>query len=111
MVSVTTAVMKHHDQNSLRSQGFVQAVHHQRKSGKKLKQVRDLEAEADAEYIKESCLLACSHGWLNLPSQRIQYHQLRDGTTLPHQSVIKKMLYRIAYSFFISFLVEVAQLR
>jgi hypothetical protein len=35
------------------------AVHHQKKSGQKLTQGRDLEVGPDAEVMKEYCLLAC----------------------------------------------------
>ena len=42
---------------------------------------RILEAGADAEAMKECCLLACSPDLLSLLSYRTQDHRCRDGTT------------------------------
>jgi hypothetical protein len=56
--------IKHHDQEAswggkkLFSLHFHIAVHHQRKSGPELTQLRNLEAEADAEAMEGCCLLA-----------------------------------------------------
>jgi hypothetical protein len=65
--------VKHHDQTaSWGWKGLFHsyihiAVHHQRKSGQELKQVRNLEAGADAEAMKSCCLLSCS-SWLVQPA-------------------------------------------
>jgi hypothetical protein len=63
----------------------------------------NLEAGADAGAIEECCLLACSHGLLSLLSYRTQDYQPLGDTIimiwgLPHQSLIKKIPYRLAYS-------------
>lgn len=61
---------------------------------------RDLEAGADAEIMKECCLLASSHGLLHLLSSRLQDHQSWGGTA--HSgldspiSLVKKMPRRLA---------------
>ena len=58
-------------------------------------QSRNLEAGADAETMKECCLLACS-SWLAQPVlfcfYRTQDHQPRGGTALLYQSIIEKVL-------------------
>jgi hypothetical protein len=45
---------------------FHNSVQYGRKSGQELKQGRNLEAGADAEAMKEYCLLACFCGLLSL---------------------------------------------
>ena len=96
------AVVKHHDQTSsggpqgLFSSHFHITVHHQRKSGQELKQGRDLEAGADAEAMEGCCIVPCL--LLMACSYRTQDHQLRGGTTLSHQLLMKKMSYWLAYS-------------
>lgn len=57
LIGVTIAVIKHRDQNQPEEKRvclhFPIFVHLQRKSGKKLKQERNLGAEADAEEMEE----------------------------------------------------------
>jgi hypothetical protein len=65
---VTIAMMKHHDQKYVGEERvyglhFYITVHHQRRSGQKLKQSRILEAGADSEASEGCCLLPCS-SWL-----------------------------------------------
>jgi hypothetical protein len=72
------------------------AVHHQQKSGQKLKQGRNLEAGADAETMLLTGLLSqlCSPYFLTEPwttSQRIV--PPTKGCALPYKSLIKKMPY------------------
>ena len=67
---------------------------------KKFTQGRNLEAGTEAEAMEVCCLLASLPGLL---SYRTQNHQPRDSTTHnalgpPHQLLIKKMQYRLAYS-------------
>jgi hypothetical protein len=64
----------------------------------KLKQGRNLEAGADAEAVEGAADWLTFSGLLNLLSNRIWAHLLRDGTTHnglgpPLQSVIKNMPY------------------
>jgi hypothetical protein len=67
------AVMKHHDQKAswggkgLFGLHFYIIVHHRRKSGQELKQVRNLEPGSDAETIKEYSVLTFS-SWLIQPA-------------------------------------------
>jgi hypothetical protein len=72
---------------------LIVTVHHQ-KTGTQT-EPENLEAEADAEAVVGCCFLSCSY--------KTQDHQPRDGPTHnglgpPHQSLIKKMPYRLAYS-------------
>jgi hypothetical protein len=57
------------------------AVYHQRKSGVKLTQGRNLESGADAEAMEGCSLLACFPGVLSLLSYRTQKYQPRDNNT------------------------------
>jgi hypothetical protein len=76
---------KHHDQETswggkgLFSLHFHIAVHHQRKSGLELKQVR--EQELMQRPWRDVTYWLASSGLLSLLSYRTQDHQPRDGTT------------------------------
>ena len=106
---VTLAVIQHQTKATCGGKGFFSSyfhitVHHRRKSEQKLQQSRNLEAGADAEATEECCLLACS------PMACSTCFIIKLGTTspgvapptmgwaLPHQSLIKKMPHRLAYS-------------
>jgi hypothetical protein len=55
-------------------------IHHWEKSGQVLKQVRNLEAEADTEAMEECCcFLVAPHALISLPSYRTQDHQPRSS--------------------------------
>ncbi|EDL09855.1 mCG145147, partial [Mus musculus] len=60
------------------------------------RQGRDLEAGADEEAMEGCCIVPCL--LLMACSYRTQDHQLRGGTTLSHQLLMKKMSYWLAYS-------------
>ena len=66
--------------------------------GQELTQGRNLEVGADAEAMEGAAYWLAPHGLFSLLSYRTQDHQPRGGTThqglcsLPHQSLIKKML-------------------
>jgi hypothetical protein len=65
LLRVSVAVMEHHDPKQLGKEGVLFllyshiTVYYPRKSGQELKQVKNLEAGADAEAMEECCLLAC----------------------------------------------------
>ena len=68
LVRIIIAAMKYHNQKNSKLGGngsfclhIYSAVHHYRKSGRELKQCRNLEAGADAEAIEGCCILACFH--------------------------------------------------
>ena len=68
-----------------------------------LKQSRNLEEGAAAEATEGAVHWLVPQGLLNLCSYRTQDHQLRDRTTYnglgpSHQSLVKKMAYRLAHS-------------
>jgi len=95
--------MKHHNQKAsweargLFSLLFHIAVYHQKTSGQKLKQVKNLEVGADAEAMEGCCFLACS-SWLAQPvllmgptTTRPEMAPPTVSWALPHQSLIKKI--------------------
>lgn len=68
LVKVSSPVMKHHDPRNMGLKGLISlyfhsTVHHQRKSGQKLKLGRNLETRADAEAVITNFLL-CSASFL-----------------------------------------------
>jgi len=75
-------------------------VHHQRRSGQELKQDRNLEAEAEAEaMITGLLLMACSACFLiEQKTTSLGRAQSTMGWALHHQSLIKNMACRLAYS-------------
>jgi len=86
-VLVMLVCTKHQDQEAswggkgLFSLHFHIAAHHQRKSGQKLTEGRNLEAGADAEAIEGAAYWLASPGLLSLLSYRTQDYQPREGTT------------------------------
>lgn len=98
---ISVAVMKHYGQSNLgrkRVIGFCSvSLHYRKKSGQKLKQGRNLEQE-HAEAIEGAAYWIDPHNLLSLLSYRIQDHQPAVGWTLPHQSLIKIMPYRLGHS-------------
>ena len=108
LVRVSIGATKHHKQATWEGKGLFCLgshiiVHHWRKSGQELKQGRNLEAGADAEAMEECCLLVCS-SWLVQPAFFIEATTTSPGMApptmgwaLPHQSLIKKMPYRLAH--------------
>jgi hypothetical protein len=80
---------------------FILLFYHQRKSGQELKQGRNTKAGSDAEAMEECCLLACSYSVCFLIEHKTTSLGMAPttvGWVLPHQSLIKKMLYWLAYN-------------
>ena len=107
LVKVTTAATKHHEQSKMGGQGLLHSqfhitVHHQKPCGQELKQSKNLEAGADAEAMEECCLLVllpriCSVFLIECKTTSLGMASPTKGWFLLHQSLIKKMPYRLAY--------------
>ena len=52
---------------------------------------RDLEAETEKEAMEVCCLLACSHGLLNLFSYAVQEQELRGTPSLVGRVVLSQL--------------------
>ena len=85
---VSIAVIEHHDpqvgcggKGSFGLHLHVTVHHHRRKLGHQPKQGRNLRVRADAEAMKECCLLACLPWLSSLLSYKTLDHPPRDGPT------------------------------
>lgn len=90
-VLVTIAMMKPHDEKDSFCSQFHITVYHQKQWGQKL-----MRGRADAEAVEGAPHYLALHGLTSLRYRGSQDHQPRDGPT--HQSLIKKMSHRLAYS-------------
>ena len=96
-------VTKHHDHSNWEGKGLHFHLHHPRKSGQAFKQGRNLEVGANSEVMERCCLLAFSPWFVCSVCILIEPRTASPEMALPtmallHQSVIKKVTYKFAYS-------------